>query len=608
MALKMLNLAALLALLSSMAGASEIDVVVAHYNEDLSWLSMIPENVHVHIYTKGPQLESTHGHIGGAHTTRQPLPNVGRESHTYLSHIVKNYDNLAPWTVFTQAGAPSFGYKGHRSGGGHLLAGDSFVNYLTPHSSGSRFVYTSVVHLPSMNHLLRAAYCIEDEMLEGGAVESCPTEASQWTPWWDVGGFRNFVDSKVKSQHGEFIMDFYRKYINPSHAGEEVTAFFPQGARFAVSRETIHRRPKVDYERLLAVLSNDEDSYAGYFMEWLWAELFLGHQEPCTVPDKAMPIGHAEAMHSLTVRFPNSVERHVQSARSLTATSVSGSPGCICGGISGGISAPIWGSSISAGISGAVSGIPCVCGGISSGISGGISGGLRGSTATTTTTTTVAAAQGKLMKVAGKMEVEIIVSGAMNQTVVEDMFRRAISKALDVAAEDIVKLAVVGISTGSRRLQSNQTMRYEVSYEVLVPSSLDAAVVVAKANRIADAGSAESLVFQQVLTDTNGVAGVRNIEMKEPASVYEVTTTTVATNIGHVKKDSDENKRWRALVVGGVTILVVLICLITSAILIKRKRNPAGDEKASSQGADERNTLAVDGLILPESEDMKTSV
>merc|ERR1712070_603652 len=257
------------------------------------------------------------------------------------------------------------------------------------------------------------------------------------------------------------------------------------------------------------------------------------------------------------------------------------------------------GSSISAGISGAVSGIPCVCGGIS----GGISGGLRGSTATTTTTTTVAAAQGKLMKVAGKMEVEIIVSGAMNQTVVEDMFRRAISKALDVAAEDIVKLAVVGISTGSRRLQSNQTMRYEVSYEVLVPSSLDAAVVVAKANRIADAGSAESLVFQQVLTDTDGVAGVRNIEMKEPASVYEVTTTTVATNIGHVKKDSDENKRWRALVVGGVTILVVLICLITSAILIKRKRNPAGDEEASGQ-----NTLAVDGLILPESEGMKTSV
>merc|ERR1719248_86361 len=84
--------------------------------------------------------------------TVQQLPNVGRESHTYLHHIVDNYENLANWTVFTQAGEPSFGYKGHRSGGGHLLAGDDFANYLTPHPSGARFVYTSAVHLPSMNH------------------------------------------------------------------------------------------------------------------------------------------------------------------------------------------------------------------------------------------------------------------------------------------------------------------------------------------------------------------------------------------------------------------------------------------------------------------------
>ena len=68
-------------------------------------------------------------------------------------------DSLADWTVFSQAGEPSFGYKGHRSGGGHLLAGDTFANYLKPDATGARFVYTSMVHLPTMNHLLRAAYC-----------------------------------------------------------------------------------------------------------------------------------------------------------------------------------------------------------------------------------------------------------------------------------------------------------------------------------------------------------------------------------------------------------------------------------------------------------------
>ena len=33
----------------------------------------------------------------------RPLPNVGRDTHTYLSHIVANYDRLAEWTVFSQA-------------------------------------------------------------------------------------------------------------------------------------------------------------------------------------------------------------------------------------------------------------------------------------------------------------------------------------------------------------------------------------------------------------------------------------------------------------------------------------------------------------------------
>jgi hypothetical protein len=310
-------------------GGRAIDVVVAHYDEDLTWLSALSKNLHIHVYTKGPHLKL---HLpDGSETSVRQLPNVGRESHTYLSHIVQNYEHLAEWTVFTQAGEPSFGYKGHRSGGGHLLAGDDFANYLKPHPSGSRFVYTSAVHLPSMNHLLRAAYCIKDELLEGGEATTCPRDASQWTPWWDIGDFRKYISSKVEDQQGEHIMDFYRKYVNPTYSGNEVMAFFPQGARFAVSRDMIQRRPKVDYERLLAVLSNNLDSYAGYYMEWLWSELFLGHQEPCMVPTKVAPISHAEAMDNLAQRFPESLERQRVHARRLSVI------GGVSGGISGGV-------------------------------------------------------------------------------------------------------------------------------------------------------------------------------------------------------------------------------------------------------------------------------
>ncbi|CAE8583790.1 unnamed protein product [Polarella glacialis] len=114
-----------------------------------------------------------------------------------------------------------------------------------------------------MNHLLRAAFCINSTDLEAGSVTTCPKEASQWSKRWNIGAFHNFIASKVESQGGEQVMDFYQQYINPRHVGREVTISFAQGARFAVSRARIQSRPEADYERLLDTLSHDLDPYSG---------------------------------------------------------------------------------------------------------------------------------------------------------------------------------------------------------------------------------------------------------------------------------------------------------------------------------------------------------
>lgn len=77
-----------------------VDVVVAAYKEDLSWLSKIRHPVF--LYEKHPyEQEFLH------YVTREKLENIGRESHTYLHHIIKYYDDLAPITVFAQ-GDPIF--------------------------------------------------------------------------------------------------------------------------------------------------------------------------------------------------------------------------------------------------------------------------------------------------------------------------------------------------------------------------------------------------------------------------------------------------------------------------------------------------------------------
>lgn len=73
------------------------EIVIARYNETLSWLLEFPFNQFTYIvYNKGENLDFEKTNIKKI----IDLPNVGRCDHTYLYHIVTNYNNLAPITVF----------------------------------------------------------------------------------------------------------------------------------------------------------------------------------------------------------------------------------------------------------------------------------------------------------------------------------------------------------------------------------------------------------------------------------------------------------------------------------------------------------------------------
>lgn len=66
-------------------------LVVARYKEDISWLSGVSGFSRVVVYDKS-----------GMGLGDISLPNVGRESHTYLTHIVENYSDLGDWVTFVQ--------------------------------------------------------------------------------------------------------------------------------------------------------------------------------------------------------------------------------------------------------------------------------------------------------------------------------------------------------------------------------------------------------------------------------------------------------------------------------------------------------------------------
>jgi hypothetical protein len=82
---------------------NEAVMVISRYQEDLKWLEQEPFNqIPYIVYNKGKN--DTYS------KTKQflyevKLPNVGREAHTYLYHIIENYDQLSNLTIFLPGSA-----------------------------------------------------------------------------------------------------------------------------------------------------------------------------------------------------------------------------------------------------------------------------------------------------------------------------------------------------------------------------------------------------------------------------------------------------------------------------------------------------------------------
>jgi len=251
--------------------AAAVDVVVAHFNEDLSWISeYAAPGVAFRVYSKGAVFQGA-----------TPLPNVGRESHTYLTHIVRHYDELPPWTVFTQGAAPSWGYHGGDSSSGHLTDQIAFADYLVPFRGGkdSLFALSAVTDLPRGIQSTRVGMLTD--RLRDMSNDLCPAGgANGWSEWW-------FDAAHPHHTAGQEMLDFYHQHVlqdgsSPQDARRPLTLAFSQGARFAVSRQRIRSRTRAYYEALLREVSEEVDPLQGYFLEAMWHDVFHGERPQAT--------------------------------------------------------------------------------------------------------------------------------------------------------------------------------------------------------------------------------------------------------------------------------------------------------------------------------------
>lgn len=199
-----------------------MELVVARYQEDLSWLGNIPPQIRASVYDK-----SEDGSTPVTPNT-QHLENVGREAHTYLHHICARYETLAPITVFCQ---------------------------------GKPFD-----HAFDFRKTLRA-------LVEGRAEEKDFLWLGHLADTDSVDGilFQNW--SKNDTGEGLDLGGFHRTLFG--FDGPSEYSFFG-GAQFIVTRAKIHSRPRRWYENALRI--SIEFPQAAHCFERTWDRIFGAQQ------------------------------------------------------------------------------------------------------------------------------------------------------------------------------------------------------------------------------------------------------------------------------------------------------------------------------------------
>ena len=221
----------------------EIQCVVARYNEDTDWFQEEPFNHFDMIcYNKGPRLPE---HCFTNNCKVVELDNVGRCDHTYLYHIIKNYNNLAPITLFLPASC----MDAHKK------------NF-------------------TMN-VLKHVLDTKNTVLQGGILNDVRKDLYDFTlDEWKASNPKN-VTVNPESQLQKSPIRPFGKWFDANFGENVHVKIFSFYGIIAVSREHIIQHPIERYERLIKYVNIHSNPEAGHYMERSWGAIFYPYPESC---------------------------------------------------------------------------------------------------------------------------------------------------------------------------------------------------------------------------------------------------------------------------------------------------------------------------------------
>lgn len=204
------------------------EFVIAQYNENIDWIKPIAS--HTHVYHKGTDLQSPLLKL----LSWKKLPNVGRETHTYLHHIIKHYDSLPEVTVFLQAD------NSHES-----------CRFFT--EPPMNYVYD----VKSMTSLKSS--CSD---VRGFKTWSRIPYKPKWQIMLNKGEIR-----RARLNVEEFFKSLFG-YRNPPEV------HFCPGACFAATRKMIRKHPLDFYMKAISFVDDHPNPEEGHYFERLWSTMF----------------------------------------------------------------------------------------------------------------------------------------------------------------------------------------------------------------------------------------------------------------------------------------------------------------------------------------------
>jgi hypothetical protein len=235
----------------------DIEIVVARYNENLKWLNDASFNkYYIKCYNKGSNNDIK---INSAHEIIN-LTNVGRCDHTYLYHIVNNYDNLADFTVFLP-GSNDVSYK--------LLKSKILIKEIEKHNKtifiGSKFNNIKDDYYNFTLDKYRGVYELNNEFKNNNNLQ-------------------NDNDNVGKSA----IRPFGKWY--DYHFGDREIDFASFWGIIALSKKNIRQNSKEYYKRFLEELQNSSNPEVGHYIERSWCAIFYPLNDTIFIDIQTIPL------------------------------------------------------------------------------------------------------------------------------------------------------------------------------------------------------------------------------------------------------------------------------------------------------------------------------